>query len=45
MCHLRKEIDHNPQLAAYRLYTNNKGPRMDPCGTPHRRSAEVENLP
>ena len=23
---------------------HNKGSTMDPCGTPHRRSAEVENL-
>ena len=45
--HLRREIDHNLQLAANRLYITEitkTGPRMDPCGTPHRKSAEVENL-
>ena len=43
MYHLRREIDHNLQLVAYRLYTT-EGTRMNPCGTPHRRSADVENL-
>ena len=42
MYHLRRETDHNLQLVAYRLYI--QGPRMDPCGTPHCKSAEVENL-
>ena len=46
MYHLRREIDHNLQLVAYRLSITEikKGPRMDPCGTPHRELAEVENL-
>ena len=39
--HLRREIDHNLQFVAYRLYTTKI---MDLCGTPHCRSAEVENL-
>ena len=47
MYYLRREIDHNLQLVANRLYITEItkiDPRMDPCGTPHRKSAEVENL-